>query len=427
MTSPIERLPVEVFEIILSELELGHYQQLRLSSRQLHSLSLSPFAKKYFTDITTTLGSPSLNRLDNISSHAYFRHVVTQLNIKLLTYRDYKTLMAIKRVGIFPPPKRFPVVRGVRPTEVSEESTLFDDLKDSKNGKCITERLARSLVHLVNIKAVCFRALHSEPQGWAFRNMPGNDQVFRQKCFQVVVEAIIQSGVQLEEFTMAKQIRTKANKIVKSADLECPALQLHGSSASSLVHSFSHLRSLTLSLISNREHSTLTTRGEFCPSHFITCAPSLKHLTLKLDRGTDRSTDSATVFRSIARTCRLPALESFHLLNCALYSSDLELFLVAHAQSLCTLSLNCVQVLSGTWVAIWTALKGSTKLQLLTAARLDSPSSPPFASKRYSKKTLDVESSEKSMEDMLEELVVSSYADKDKAPQGLADTVGMWV
>ncbi|KAH7392167.1 hypothetical protein DE146DRAFT_132745 [Phaeosphaeria sp. MPI-PUGE-AT-0046c] len=425
MTSPIERLPVEVFETILSELDLDHYKKLRLSSRQLHSLSLSPFAKNYFSGVTTTLGSPSLNRLVNISNHAYFRHVVTQLNIKLLTYRDYKTLTAIRRVGIFPPPKRFPVVRGVRPTEIKEESTLYDDLKNLGHAKCITERLTRSLVNLENLKIVCFRALHTEPQGWAFRDMPVGDQIFRQRCLQAVLQCIIESGVQLEELSMAKRTRTKSNQVVKSADLECPAFQLHGSAASSLSHAFNHLQTLTLSLISKRDGSASTASGDIYPSQFLACAPNLKHFTLKLDRGTNRSNDSAAVFRHFARFCRLSALETFHLSNGALFSTDLEQFLVPHAHSLCAITLYGVHILSGTWASIWTALKSFRILRRLTAVKLDDPDSI-TSLRKYQKKTLDVESSGNSMEDMLEALVVSSFAD-NSTPQGLLDMIGMVV
>lgn len=426
MTSPVERLPVEVFEIILSELDLEHYQQLRLCSRQIHSLSFSPFAKKYFSSITTTLGSPSLNRLANVSTHTYFRHAVTQLNVKFLTYRDYKTLMAITRCGIFPPPKRFPAVRGVRPTDVKGESTLFEDLKDPKHAKCITEGLARSLAHFDNIKTVCFRALHSEPHGWVLRSMPSSDQIFRQRCFQVLMDAIIQSGVKLEEFVMAKKTRTKPDKVMRGADLECPAFQLHGSAASSLSQAFDRILSLTLSLTSNRENSTLATSGEIYPSQFIACSTNLKHLTLKLDRGNYRSNDSSTVFRHIAKFCQLPALESFNLVNCALHSPDLEQFLTANAYPLCTVSLTSVHALSGTWAAIWKALKRAERLQVLTAARLDSPDSPRSIGKKYpSKKTLDARNSKQGMDDMLEELIVSCYGDKARA-QGGTGMVSMW-
>lgn len=411
MTSPIERLPVEVFDIILSTLGLDQYQQLRLCSRQLRSLSLSPFTKKYFSSTATTLGAPSLKRLAELSDHPY-GHAVTQLNVKLLTYRDYKTLMAIRRCGIYPPPKRFPLVRGVRLTDVRDESTLFDDLKDPKRAKLTTERLARSLANLKNLRVVCFRSMHSEPHGWTLREMPSSDQIFRQRCFQVLIDAVIQSEIKLEEFNMAKSMRSKHGRVLRSADLECPAFGVV-SVALTLSQAFDCLQSLTLSLTSNRVNSLEMTGGEACPSQFIARIPSLKHLTLKLDRDSYRSYDSSNVFHHIAKSCRLPALESFNLLNCALRSADLSQYLSAHADSLRTISFTCVYIFRGTWTAIWEALKEAENLQTLTAARLDSPQRPPSVGKKYHPKMiLDIRSSAQPMEDMLEDLIVTGFGEK---------------
>jgi hypothetical protein len=92
MTSPFERLPAEVFDIIAAYLHLPEYQTVRLSSQRLHLLSLSTFTKKYFTKVITTLGSPSLDRLVHVANHSHLSRLVTTLEIRLLNHRNYKDL-----------------------------------------------------------------------------------------------------------------------------------------------------------------------------------------------------------------------------------------------------------------------------------------------------------------------------------------------
>jgi hypothetical protein len=138
MTSPFESLPAEVFDVIAAHLHLTEYQTLRLSSRQLHLLSLSTFTKKYFAKLITTLGSPSLDRLVNVASNSHLSKFVTTLDIRLLNHCDYKDLTKIARIGIFPPPKRFPKVSGVKSEHLVHESTLYEDVLANKQSKCIT-------------------------------------------------------------------------------------------------------------------------------------------------------------------------------------------------------------------------------------------------------------------------------------------------
>lgn len=128
MTSLFERLPAEVFDMIAAYLDLSAYQTLRLTSQRLHLLSLSTFTTSYFAKLITTLGSPSLHRLVDVASHGHLSRSVTTLEIRLLNHRDYKDLAKIARIGIFPPPKRFPKVSCVRTQDIVRESTLYDDV-----------------------------------------------------------------------------------------------------------------------------------------------------------------------------------------------------------------------------------------------------------------------------------------------------------
>jgi hypothetical protein len=408
MTASIERLPVEVFDIIALDFDLSAHQQLRLASRQLHSLSLSTFTKRYFTEITTTLGSPSLDRLVHVSSHGYFRNAVMMLSIKLLNHRDYKVLTSICDVGIFPPPKRFPNVPGIKVANISREATLYHDVVQDNHTRCITDRLTRTLHGLNKLNTVRFCASHNESVEWEKYGMSSGNQVFRERCFQAVVESIIKSEIQLEEFSMAR--RKKPSTLRKRADVPCPALQLSRSSLASLRYSFSHLQSLTLALISAHDDNSRTPGWENNTSQLITCAPNLKSLTLSLDCGGKVSHQSAAVIHSLAISCRIVALESLHLSNCSFHEADLVRLVASHVHTLRILVINNVRQLSGSWALFWTSLKAAEKLRYLRLGFLYVGNVPVLL---YWKKAmriefkLDTSSSGRVMCDMLDELIAA--------------------
>lgn len=414
MTSPIERLPVEVFEIIAANLDLDSYKQVRSSSWRLHSLSLSTFGKRYFANLTTTLGSPSLDRLVNISNHAYLSGFASQLSIKLLTYRDYKNLTAVRRVGIYPPPKRFSLVPGIKLADIEGESTLYDDLFSSGDTKCITQRLTRALRGLDNLKAVRFRTFHSEPGGWRYGEMPERDQKFRTRCFEAVLRSIVLSEIQLEEFSMARKKRT--NTLRRGADLGAAALILPLPVLASLQCSFSNLQALTLSLVAAHNGGSRIPGWENGTSQIVSCAPNLRHLTLSLDRSVHISHYSAAIMKALASSCCLPALESFHLINCSVQQADLNLFVTAHADTLQVLILNGVRLLSGIWSSFWSSLKAVPHLRFLRFGSLEGTDLVVTlfrTNKGRSKTTLDVLESGQSMDDMLEDLITSGNGDSN--------------
>ena len=55
MPSPIECLPVEVFEIISANFDLPDYQVIRLSSQKLRLLAYRTIAKRYFANFIVSL------------------------------------------------------------------------------------------------------------------------------------------------------------------------------------------------------------------------------------------------------------------------------------------------------------------------------------------------------------------------------------
>ncbi|KAH7082346.1 hypothetical protein FB567DRAFT_104716 [Paraphoma chrysanthemicola] len=406
MTSFIERLPVEVFEILAIDLDLSGYQNLRLTSRQLHLLTLSTFGKRFISRLTSTLGSPSLDRLVNLSNHPYFCDVVTRLDIRLLTHRDYKLLANIAKVGIFPPPKRFPVVF-VRHEHIRGESTLYDDVLSRKYPQCITERLTRALIGFGNLKTIRFRTQNKEPAGW-LSDLPDGDQTFRTKCFQAVIDSILKSEIQLEEFGMSKRKRTKG--ISKSLHLHYPALQIPFSAHALLRQCFRDLSSLDLSVVTSHNGSVRVPGWENGLSHFIMCAPSLKSLALSLGRDEHISDYSAAIIHSLALSCHLPSLECLHLVNTALHEGDMMAILTRHRGSIRELILKNTRMLMGTWISFLTSLKEVEGLQCLRLALLEGLRSPVVfrkSKKAKPKITLDLAKSERPMREMLEDLVAA--------------------
>ncbi|KAF1833471.1 hypothetical protein BDW02DRAFT_380564 [Decorospora gaudefroyi] len=407
MSSSIERLPVEVFDIIADDLDLPALQNLRLSSRQLHLLTFSTFAKRHFSELTTTLGSASLDRLIHVANHRHLCHAVRVLDIRLLNHRDYKTLNTISRVAIFPPPKRFPKVSGVREEHITDEAITFDYVMKSKYPRRIYNQLVLALRRFCDLKVVRFRAKHAEPFGWRATVMPEGDCVFRSKCFQAVTDALLVSEVALEDFSMAKGMRTTS--MSKGVNLPYSILQLSLPSLQALPHGFSSLRSLTLSIVVD-DGNPRSPGWEDVLGHLIITAPRLKSLALSLDRGTNASRFSAAIIRSLSLSCRLQDLEVLRLLNCSLHEDHLAAFVSAHATSLRQVVFSDIRLVTGTWSSIWSTLKESSELECLRLASLEGTNNPVVFRKRgkeHPKIILDVEKDERTMSEMIDDLIAA--------------------
>lgn len=413
MPSPIEWLPVEIFDVITVDLDLPAYQALRLTSRRLHLLSLSSFARKYFSELVTTLGSPSLDRLVNICRHRYLSSAVALLDIKLLNHEDYKALTKVSRIGTWPPPKRFSRMPAVKREHISGESTFYIEVFSSDYPDCIVDRLVRSLKGFRNLKAIRFRTYNLEPFEWRATTMPLSDQLFRTRCFQAVLDAIIKSEVDLQEFSMAK---VKKSAISKCADIPHPTMLLSARHLGRLRSRFSNLTTLTLSIVAGCDGDARTPGWENGLGKLIATAPNLKHLALSLDRNCRVSRYSATVLHSLALSCRLSKLNEFQLYNCLIHEEDLMIFVNAHSASLSKLVFADIHLLTGSWHSLWVALKTLGKLQCLRLATLEGTNSPVMFRGRVKerfKTTLNARKSGRPMTDMLDSLIASCDEQKD--------------
>lgn len=408
MISHFERLPVEVFDSIATLLDLPGYQTLRLTSRRLHLLSLSAFRKKYFTKLITTLGSPSLDRLAKVASHSHLAQLVTILEVRLLNHRDYKNLTKISRIGVFPPPKRFPRVSCIRNQDIVRESTLYNDVLSDKQTKFITERLARGLSGLENLKTVRFRAHQVEPLGWKTIVIPEGDGIFRSRCLRAVLDAIVKSGIRLDTFSMAKE--KECVSLSKCANVPYPALQLSIEYIQRLRLSFVSLKSLTLSIVSQHNGHHRLTGWENGLSRLISSAPNLGHLALSLDRKCQISQYGAQIVCSLSDSIHLENLESLYLCNFTVHESDLAKFVKTHAGTLQRLSLTSVGLLTGTWpllISTFKSVSNLCNLRLSSLEGLDVPAQFRQRDRGHWKATLNVTKDARTMVEMLDDLVTA--------------------
>jgi hypothetical protein len=419
MASSIERLPVEIFEIIASDLDLSAFEHLRLSSRQLHLLSLSIFAKQHFSELTTTLGSASLDRLVQISNHAYLSSTVALLDITLLTQFHYKHLKKICNVGIFPPPKRFSRVSGVKPAHIRADSTLYDDVFSHRFPKCIVDPLACCLLGFSNLKAVRFRTHHNEYPGSASMRVQEDNQTFRSKCYQAVFDAIFKSDIQLQDFSMAKE--KGMSSLSKHANLPYSTVQPQLRNLQSLQHCLQHLQSLTLSVITAHNENHRVPGWENGLGQLIVCAPNLKNLALSLDRKSRVSHYSAAVMHSLASSCQLELLQTFRLVNSSLHESDVLAFVAAHAKTLHQLVFRDIQLLTGSWISVWISLKEVRGLRCIRLDCLWETESPIVFRKRNKERlkvVLDVGKAGRPMSAMLDEIITAYKMDNELSMTG---------
>ncbi|EMD90201.1 hypothetical protein COCC4DRAFT_127593 [Bipolaris maydis ATCC 48331] len=355
MKSPLESLPVELFDMIAADFSLPEYQSLRLASQQLYQFVHAKFARLAFAEQVTTLSSSSLNRLSNVSSHQGLRDAVKTLHIRLLNEEEYANLNAISRVGRFPPPKRFPRVLGVRDKNVNDEAATYPYVLHNERPSRLYNGLLKVLKGLPQLKTIKLSMKPSASYIWECNET--SHSLFRSKCFEVVIYAITHSNIKLEEFTMA---RRKGRQILyKPVDLSFLAFQLGPKSLQTLQHCFSNLQSLTLSIMTGYD----APRPDGWASSicgFIAAAPNLKKLTLGLDRVSAKWPSSSfgdIVVKSLAISCRLPRLETLEVINCASDGKDLADLIRTYSSSLQYIVLSHIQLSTDKWCPIEDALK----------------------------------------------------------------------
>ncbi|KAG9190859.1 EEF1A lysine methyltransferase 2 [Alternaria panax] len=393
MASRIERLPVELFELIAASLELPSYKTLRLASQRLCFLLHSLFVERAFSRLSTTLGSPSLDRLLSVSRCENLRGAVKVLQIQLLTSSDYHTLAAISRVGRFPPPKRFPRVPGIKDRHIHDEATTLKYVLESTYPTRLYDGLVRALRGFTNLEAVHFYPSNDQPTGRRRRLISEDDRLFRSRCFQVVIDAIVQAHVRLLEFRMAKCRR--GTVLHKEAALPFSVLHMPAESLQALCHCFSHLQTLTVSVLTVSDDVSRLTGWQKWLVSIVATAPRLRSLTLSLDR----SAYVASAIRNLVSSCTLLELEILQLMFCALHGDDLATIIKNHSTTLRRAIFSDLRLVTGSWSSILHALKECKKLEYVRLSSLSEEHHPI--------QRLDIRRHNHAMAAMLEEIIVS--------------------
>jgi hypothetical protein len=375
MTSKIERLPQELVDLIVVYLSLEDCQTLRLASKQLCSLTLTTFSSTYFSTRVTTLGVPSLGRLVQTSAHPHFSACVSLLDIKLLNYEDYGNLRQIDRVGIYPPPKRFPKVPQVKFEHVSDECKLLDYMRTHPDPKAVVHPLARALKSLRNIRAIRLRVNGLTLYGNPYIN--AEDEVyqsFMSSCFRAVLDAILRSGVRLQEFAMIKG--NTARPLSKSANLDYSTFNFPVQFLSSLKTAFCALKSLRLSIRTYHNGNSRTAGWENGVSQFIAAASSLEDLTICLQAADAKPWFRAALMHAVCRTVKLPMLKSLQLYGCIVDELDLVDLIKTHASSLRRLLVSDTKLRSGTWLSVMNTFMEDLDLDFLRLQYLQQSATP---------------------------------------------------
>ncbi|OAG06460.1 uncharacterized protein CC84DRAFT_1091190 [Paraphaeosphaeria sporulosa] len=377
MQTKIERLPQELIDLIVVHLSLQDRQTLRLVSKQLYALTFTTFSNTYFSRRVTTLGVPSLSRLVKTSAHPNLSSCVSLIDVKLLNYEDYGNLREIDRVGIYPPPKRLQRVPQVRTTtgDISQECKLLDYMHTHRDPKAVIHPLSRALKGFRNVKTIRFRVngltLYGNPYISAEEEVY---QSFLSACFRAVLDAIIRSGVRLQEFTLVKGHTIRP--LSKSANLDYSAFNLPVPFLLSLKSAFASLKSLRLSIRTYHNGNSRIAGWEKGISHVIAAASSLEELTICLQATDSKPWFRAAVIQNICRSLELPMLKSLQLYGCVVDELDLIALIKTHASSLQRLLISDTELRSGTWLSILNIFKEDLDLDLLRLQYLQQNAAP---------------------------------------------------
>lgn len=375
MPSKIERLPQELVDLIVAYLSLHARQTLRLASKQLCSLTLTTFGNTYFSRRVTTLGVPSLSRLVQTSAHPYFSGYVSLLDVKLLNYEDYGNLREIDRVGIYPPPKRLQRVPQVKIGDISQECKLLDYMRTHQDLKAVVHPLARALKGFRSVRTIRFRVNGLTLYGNPYINAEDEAfQSFTSACFRAVMDAIIRSGVILQEFTLIKG--NTIRPLSKSANLDYSAFSFPISFLYSLKTAFASLKSLRLSIRTYHNGNSRIPGWENGVSHVIAAASSLEELTICLQATDSKPWFRAAVMHAVCRSVELPMLKSLQLYGCVVDELDLIMLIKTHASSLRRLLISDTELRSGAWLSIMRTFKEDLNLDYIRLQYLQQNATP---------------------------------------------------
>jgi hypothetical protein len=379
MPAPMERLPVELIELVIRHFTLPEYQSLRLVSRRLYALTLSTFSGRYFAKRFTTLSKPSLERLAQASASHLSQHV-SLLDIQLLNRQEYQSLREISRIGIYPPPKRFQQVAKVRPRDVSREYALYDYMLSSDEPKDVIKILAQVLEQLPSVRGVRLRVNGESILSRTVTHFHAGEEekeeeysMFVQACFKAVIAAIVCSGVRLREFSVVKG--GKIRSYSKSANLIYPAFKFSFPLLLSLREAFGSLKTLRLTVRTDFHGNSRVPGWQNGISQFIASASALEELALCFLTVDKEAGFKASVMQSLASTLDLPRLKFLQLYGSVVDEQVLSSFVKAHS-NLRQMLFTDVRLLNGSWKTVLRVFRELPSLETLRLSFLQQSEDP---------------------------------------------------
>jgi hypothetical protein len=301
-------------------------------------------------------------------------------------------------------------VPGIQDKHINDEAATFKYVMESEYPTRLHDGLVRALRGFTNLEAVHFYPRNDQPTACR-RLISEDDRLFRSRCFRVVVDAIALSHVRLLEFRMAKCRRGTA--LHKEATLPFSVLHLPAQSLQALHDRFSHLQTLTISVLTVYEDVSHVPGWQNAIASIVAAAPRLKNLTLSLDR----SAYVASAIRNLASSCRFPELEVFQLMFCALHAEDLAIIMKSHSVTLRRAIFSDLRLATGSWPSILHALKACEKLEHLRLSSLSEEEHPV--------QRLDARRDKRAMTDMLDKIIAAYNVKTDSSmsqSSGSADT-----
>ncbi|KAF2713055.1 hypothetical protein K504DRAFT_128717 [Pleomassaria siparia CBS 279.74] len=337
MASYIEQLPVELIGLVISCLDSVDYGSLRLASKHIHSTTLDDFLRTFFAEFTTLLTPAALQRTVDVSSHELLAGSVRVLHI---THRRMRVL------------HQFDSQEHQRNQSAAE---VVERISQNLRPESVIGPLAYALRRCYNINSICFYLEGCAKPNWLMNRRENID--FQSNCFKLILEAVVESGVQLQEFSTMGQDDTQCATIPYFAfDFSIPFLH-------SLDTAFSNLCSLTIAINEGTIENPRVPGWANAISRFISTASSLESLTLIIEMWGPVPGCGVKIFHSLSQIPVLAQLRAVRINGGSFEEQDMATFALRHADSLRRIRLESNQMMSGTWKSLLATLRKSKSLE----------------------------------------------------------------
>ncbi|KAF2875602.1 hypothetical protein BDV95DRAFT_591074 [Massariosphaeria phaeospora] len=351
MASHLERLPLELLDLITSYLPALEYCHLRLVSKQLHTNSLRAFIKRYFATIRTTLCWPSICHLAELSTIECYAKEIKLLDVRIHNWSDRKTMTIARRRG----PEK------VGCSDANKFNGSYQDLVEESQAPedvDAVETLAQALKGFPNLHAI---RIYTHAQYLGLLRCAKRSH-YSTECFMLLLDALVESKTKLQELSMldGKDMTSSTYSSMGKYQAFClPSPRLP------IMHeTFVNLRSLSLCIdTTNVSITNAVWENGICK--FIYAATSLESLSLELDGYRIESPHSSSIISSMAAEGRLARLQRFELASSMVDGPSLQRFLQQHLRTLRCLALVSVNADDSTWPTTLAFIRDTLEIEQL--------------------------------------------------------------